>query len=299
MHFDDGDDLDDIEEFYVFLKEEYLLSMRKLDGNSESEWIGVKNVLDRKSIDKWAKIVGWYVASIDGQEQPFSLLSNALRAYDDHVVCCKGAKTERCDLNLPEEWNFLPKSCGKPTRINVSNGCEECLLANDDCKGHTQRKKKRTKTESNRVVKKKAYEPPSYSNLSCEDSDANESHDASHKPASSKNDASSLAIKHSYHTKKWQAKERSAPKHDNEIQSSKNDKSKSSVPSRMSSSLGKELRYKVVESPGPSQKQSTKEHGYDDAETSEDDGDERELISPITPLSTNQRTKPLINKVSL
>ena len=57
FRFDDGDELDGIEDCYVFNKEDYLLTMRCSD--RLSNWIGVKNVVDEKSKDSWAKLVGW------------------------------------------------------------------------------------------------------------------------------------------------------------------------------------------------------------------------------------------------
>lgn len=71
--FDDGNEgeIDGIEDRYVFPKEDYLLSTKRGD----REWVGVNNVVDENSTDQWAKIVGWYVATIDGDEQSFSRLS--------------------------------------------------------------------------------------------------------------------------------------------------------------------------------------------------------------------------------
>ena len=74
--FDDGDELDDIEDFFVMKKRDYLISIRKTD--EDAEWIGVKNQVDKTSIDEWAVEVGWYVATIDGQERSFSQLSGKL-----------------------------------------------------------------------------------------------------------------------------------------------------------------------------------------------------------------------------
>ena len=65
---------------------------------------------DKKSKDPWARLVGWYVAKINGEDRTFSQLSDALRAYDASVVRSKGASTKESDLNLPEDWKkFLSK----------------------------------------------------------------------------------------------------------------------------------------------------------------------------------------------
>ena len=56
--FDDGDQLDRVEDYCIFSREDYLLSEKK------REWVGVANKLDPNSSDEWAKIVGWYEATI-------------------------------------------------------------------------------------------------------------------------------------------------------------------------------------------------------------------------------------------
>lgn len=43
--------------------------------------------------------------SIDGEETAFSLLADALRAFDASIVNAKGAETRDSELNLPEEWS--------------------------------------------------------------------------------------------------------------------------------------------------------------------------------------------------
>jgi hypothetical protein len=137
---DDGEELADIEDSFVFSREDYLLS------TSDKEWIGVKNVLDDQSGDSWAEVVGWYEATIgesfllpslslfrleitplidiclfdlktpsnfnwpltslgdvDGATYAFSRLSDALRAYDEHVIVKKGDAVNPSELNLPDE----------------------------------------------------------------------------------------------------------------------------------------------------------------------------------------------------
>lgn len=113
--YDDGDKFNGVEDFYVFSKSEYELSLQKPVDGGKFGWNGVRNKIDKASIDKWANLVGYYVANIDGEEHCFSLLSSALRAYDDYVVRTKKAKTKKTDLNLPEEFRF--KAQCKPTRI--------------------------------------------------------------------------------------------------------------------------------------------------------------------------------------
>lgn len=81
IHYDDDDELDGVEEQYVWSREDYTMNeknwdyMSKKRNKGKSSWIGVKNVMDKKSTDSWAKIVGWYVATIDGREQKFAHIS--------------------------------------------------------------------------------------------------------------------------------------------------------------------------------------------------------------------------------
>ncbi|KAL9188803.1 hypothetical protein ACHAXT_007181 [Thalassiosira profunda] len=109
VRFDDGDELDAIPESHVFNKEDYLLTMRFSKDGGEPKFSGVRNVTDKGSSDSWATLVGWYVASINGEEHPFSFLSDALRAYDAHVVS-SGGSVKKSHLNLPEEHFSDPKS---------------------------------------------------------------------------------------------------------------------------------------------------------------------------------------------
>jgi len=97
--------IDNLEDVYIFNKEDYLLTIR-LEKSEKKEWIGVRNAVDEESSDMWARSVGWYVANINGEERPFSLLSDALRAYDAHVVMQSSHNTDdkKSQFNLPEEW---------------------------------------------------------------------------------------------------------------------------------------------------------------------------------------------------
>ncbi|KAL7527492.1 hypothetical protein ACHAXR_007734 [Thalassiosira sp. AJA248-18] len=111
---DDGTQLSGIPEHYVFPKSDYLLSTNDDQEPTNRKWKGVRNVTDASSNDSWAKLVGWYIATIDDgsrgkttEEIPFSKLSHALRAYDASIAKRRGDKTKRCELNLPEEWEWL------------------------------------------------------------------------------------------------------------------------------------------------------------------------------------------------
>lgn len=76
--FDDGDELDSIEDYFVMDKKDYLVSIRKKD----REWMGVENRLEKSSIDNWEKYAGLWVSTIDGEEQLFGQLSGKLYVCD-------------------------------------------------------------------------------------------------------------------------------------------------------------------------------------------------------------------------
>ena len=62
FRFDDGDESKSVQDYYVMHRGDYLISTGKASGDGgggvRSEWIGVKNRVDRASIDKWAILVG-------------------------------------------------------------------------------------------------------------------------------------------------------------------------------------------------------------------------------------------------
>ncbi|KAL7517486.1 hypothetical protein ACHAWX_002404 [Stephanocyclus meneghinianus] len=112
--FDDNTVSCGIDSVFVYLKEDFF----RLD----KKWKGVTNVYDKGSKDRWAKEVGWFKISVDGTEKTFPRLSEAIRAYDRDVVRRKGPNTVASDLNLPEEWDWLPEI--------KFNHCEEIAHGN-------------------------------------------------------------------------------------------------------------------------------------------------------------------------
>ncbi len=72
--YDDSDVFKDLEDYWVFSKADYLLSMIN---DEVSSWIGVRHVTDQLAgkEDMWPRLVGWYVATIDGKDQSYSRLS--------------------------------------------------------------------------------------------------------------------------------------------------------------------------------------------------------------------------------
>ena len=97
---DNGDVLDDVEDYQVIKDKEYTLSKRI----QESEWKGVTRVYDKESTDPWAREIGWYTVDIEGVEEAFEHLSYALRAYDINQAQIKGADLKESDLNIPWDW---------------------------------------------------------------------------------------------------------------------------------------------------------------------------------------------------
>jgi len=96
IKYDDGDELEDIQDYYDIQEDE------------SKSLIGITQRYDNESEDKWASIVGWYeVKYVNGKEQTFSFLSEAVKAYDDHIVHTYGKQTKRTQLNLPENYPTL------------------------------------------------------------------------------------------------------------------------------------------------------------------------------------------------
>ncbi|KAL9179152.1 hypothetical protein ACHAXT_000194 [Thalassiosira profunda] len=106
--FDDGDVQNGISEDQVAYESEH----RTKREFSETKWIGVERRVDTESTDPWASKVGWYVAKIEGIEQPFTYLFDALRAYDAQTVAWEGADIEEEQLiNIPSDgWHVMLES---------------------------------------------------------------------------------------------------------------------------------------------------------------------------------------------
>jgi len=112
VQYDDGDMLDKLEDYWLFSKTDYQLTMKR------QQPIGVRKKLDKKSIDKWANTIGWYEVTVDGQKQSFSLLSNAMKAHDACVIRKHGTQTKKSYLNIPEDYPGLFSE----TKLEVSEG---------------------------------------------------------------------------------------------------------------------------------------------------------------------------------
>ncbi|KAL3793356.1 hypothetical protein ACHAW5_006340 [Stephanodiscus triporus] len=105
IQYDDGDEQDDLEDYWVCSKRGYELS-RKFD---DMGWkpIGVTERFDNESNDEWARVVEWYAMNVDGEERMFSYLEDAMTAHDACVIRKHGTQTKRSYLNLPERYPWL------------------------------------------------------------------------------------------------------------------------------------------------------------------------------------------------
>ncbi len=123
--YDDGDTESNVQEIWVMKKNEYEMGIKK----PEESWIGVTNVTFPESKDNYAKLIGWYKLTCDGDHPVYSSLGDALRAHDkvmfricfgasqiciqfshlfecaqQHIIETKGQEIEVVqDLNFPEE----------------------------------------------------------------------------------------------------------------------------------------------------------------------------------------------------
>lgn len=107
--FDDGDVLSSVPECYVFSREEYNLAIKSFT----EKWDAIENVRDEASEDEWAKNVGWYNLSVDGEiTESFPLLCDALEAYKAYKRRVKRPKlskgeddSSRVDSTFAEKSN--------------------------------------------------------------------------------------------------------------------------------------------------------------------------------------------------
>ena len=110
IHYDDGDKLKGILDVFVCDARDYDLEN---NGRSERNWKGVRHVKDGSSSDRYAKEIGWYVATIGRKEKSFALLYDAMKASDEYIIRKMKGNVRKSDLNLPKEWD-LSKKRGRP-----------------------------------------------------------------------------------------------------------------------------------------------------------------------------------------
>ena len=128
---DNGDFVQDIEDYQVILDKEYALSKHV----KESEWKGVKHVVDKDSSDPWAREVGWYTVDIKMVKETFVHLSDALNAYDVSQAQSKKADLKESDLNFPKDRASLFKALedgNVDDRIKIMK-LELCLMHTYEC----------------------------------------------------------------------------------------------------------------------------------------------------------------------
>ena len=102
VHFHTEAKPTEVYDYHVMEHTEYELEQ----ASDETEWKGIKRVYDKESKDPWAKNVGWFCATFDGEEHHFAFLYDAFRAYDAHVIQCKGVETDPDEVNKFGPWNY-------------------------------------------------------------------------------------------------------------------------------------------------------------------------------------------------
>eukprot|EP00986_Skeletonema_menzelii_P013768 scaffold8377_cov139-Skeletonema_menzelii.AAC.4 len=112
IHYDDGDKLKGVLDVFVCPEKDHDLDSKN--------WKGVRNVRDKSSSDCYAKEIGWYVATIGGEEKSFSTLYEAMKKSDEYTIKVKKENVRKSDLNLPDEWE-LPKTKKRGRSMKVDN----------------------------------------------------------------------------------------------------------------------------------------------------------------------------------
>jgi len=104
--FDDGDKIEALSDLYISSKEDTILRTQfEVMGKGRGK--GVMAAIDIASSDEWASKIGWYEVKINEKMHSYSLLSDAHKAYDAHVVRTKGMQTKKSDLNNPDDYHWL------------------------------------------------------------------------------------------------------------------------------------------------------------------------------------------------
>ena len=66
----------------------------------ESKWVNVKRVYDKESKDIWAREMGWFCATYDGEDHHFVHLEDAVRAYVMYALQHEGIPAKCEDVNV-------------------------------------------------------------------------------------------------------------------------------------------------------------------------------------------------------
>jgi hypothetical protein len=142
IDFDDGDTLNGVEDIYVFPIDEYELSTSCW----EKDWGCIRNVCDENSKDNWARIVGYYELSVEGQPpQAFSLLTEALAAHKR--LLSKGIKRktqgedkENITTTKAVSSNMYTQTAAKPLPLRSLSNTTNNATAKTTLRGSKQKK---------------------------------------------------------------------------------------------------------------------------------------------------------------
>ena len=69
----------------------------------------IHHVTDNNTKDNWAKLVGYYVLTLNKEEEKFTFLTDAVEKHDKSVVERNGEKTTKADLYQPKNLKALLK----------------------------------------------------------------------------------------------------------------------------------------------------------------------------------------------
>lgn len=105
IKFDDGDFVADVPEEMIFTQSDYELSHDYTDNKFKL----IRDVTDKHTKDNWAKMVGYYVLTLNKEEHKFTFLTDAVAKHDKSVVERKGEKTNKADLYQPKNLKALLK----------------------------------------------------------------------------------------------------------------------------------------------------------------------------------------------
>lgn len=123
IEFDDGDALSDVSDMWVFEKLEYELITRRRQDKNQGSWEGIKHVIDEESQDEWAKYVGWYTVSVNGDaEKSFNSLRDALKASKRSST----SKTPKKHDSRMSVEDSDASGCGNGDNGSANRVCNHC-----------------------------------------------------------------------------------------------------------------------------------------------------------------------------
>jgi hypothetical protein len=132
IRFDDGDVLNNVEDVYVFPKEEY-----ELTTSSDEQHCMVRNIVDANAQDQWARIVGWYEFSGEqGSVRSFPLLRDALDAYHQPIASNRGSpKNGACNDHINAyvcgRWSYYAEGEFSCRTVSSAQSTNRSLFINE------------------------------------------------------------------------------------------------------------------------------------------------------------------------